>query len=227
MAILQKGDKPLDFSTPDLSPETLAFTDKFYPPSEDSYLLLDALEKDASLLTQTDPLLCLEVGSGSGIVSTFLARILGPYRIFLATDINNYACLATKYTAAHNACSVQVIRTDLVAGLRLCNRVDLLIFNPPYVVTEENEVGGRGIEASWAGGSDGRSVINRVLLQIPTILSARGIFYLLLIKQNKPEEIRSYLEGYGLSGELVVQRKAANEHLMVYRFQRKEYHNKH
>ena len=209
-----------DFSTPDLGPESLKLIDKLYPPSEDTYLLLDSIEKDFYTIHQSDPLVCLEIGCGSGIVSSFLARNLGPHHLYLATDINPYACIATKHTSQFNQCSLQIVNTDLVSGLSLHKSVDLLVFNPPYVVTSEGEVGGRGIEASWAGGTNGRTVTDRVLVQVPTLLSANGMFYLLLIKQNKPEEVTSYLKGFGLNGELVLERRAANEHLMVYRFQR-------
>lgn len=209
-----------DFSTPELGPESTKLQDKFYPPSQDTYLLLDSLQKDFSLIQKLDPLTCLEIGCGSGIITTFLAKLLGPSRVYLTTDINPYACLATKHTTEHNKCSVQVVNTDLVSNINLHLCVDLLVFNPPYVVTSDSEVGGCGIEASWAGGADGRIVTNRVLSEIPTLLSANGVFYLLLIKQNKPEEVGQYLEGLGMKEELVLERRAANEHLFVYRYQR-------
>ena len=44
-----------------------------------------------------------------------------------------------------------------MAGLeeRLQGQVDLLVCNPPYVSTAEEELGDTGISAAWAGGSRG------------------------------------------------------------------------
>jgi hypothetical protein len=48
------------------------------------------------------------------------------------------------------------------------------------------QVGSSGIEASWAGGANGREVINRVLPLVPELLSNTGIFYMVVIKENNP-----------------------------------------
>jgi release factor glutamine methyltransferase len=83
----------------------------------------------------------------------------------ITTDINPHAALATVTTGRKNGVAIDTVQTSLVSGLlpRLHRCVDILCFNPPYAVTPSSEIGGNGIEASWAGGIDGREVIDAML----------------------------------------------------------------
>ncbi|CAI5772680.1 hemK methyltransferase family member 2 [Podarcis lilfordi] len=191
-----------------------------YEPAEDTFLLLDALERDAEELRSGSIEICLEVGSGSGVVSTFLASIAGPKALYLCTDINPLAGLCTVETAIHNNVDIQPIITDLVTALlpRLHGKVDVLLFNPPYVVTPSAEIHSHGIEAAWAGGKNGREVMDRLFPLVSDLLSARGLFYLVVIKENDPDEIIKILRKCGLKGTRVLSRQAGRENLSVLKF---------
>lgn len=193
-----------------------------YEPAEDSFLLLDALEQDAAKLQESRPAVCVEVGSGSGVISAFLASVVGPSALYLCTDVNSAAANCTDTTASCNNVSLQPVLTDLVESLlpRLSGKVDVLLFNPPYVVTPSEEVGSSGIEAAWAGGKRGREVIDRFLPMVTQLLSDQGLFYLVTIAENCPEEIVRLLGEAGLTGGPCLARRARNERLSVLRFQR-------
>ncbi|XP_028995235.1 methyltransferase N6AMT1 isoform X2 [Betta splendens] len=193
-----------------------------YEPAEDSFLLIDALEKDAEELQRLRPCVCLEVGSGSGVVSAFLASVVGPSALYLCTDVNPAAAQCTAQTASSNKVLLQPVITDLVQGLlpQLSGKVDVLLFNPPYVVTPSEEVGSTGIEAAWAGGKEGREVTDRFLPTVSRLLSSKGLFYLVTIAENKPEDIIHLLSKYDLRGESCLSTRAGNERLSVLRFHR-------
>lgn len=112
----------------------------------------------------------------------------------------------------------------------------MLLFNPPYVPTPDEEVvefhgnhGGTelkventenrvGIEASWAGGLHGRRVIDRAIPQIAQLLrKPAGVAYMITVDDNLPEQLRQELGKLRLRMEPWVRRRARNEYLTVQR----------
>uniref|UniRef100_A0A672FU09 Methyltransferase HEMK2 n=1 Tax=Salarias fasciatus TaxID=181472 RepID=A0A672FU09_SALFA len=184
-----------------------------YEPAEDSFLLMDALEQDAARLS---PCVCLEVGSGSGVVSAFYPRCWDPQLCTCeCTDVNPAAARCTAETASRNRVPLQPVLTDLAQCLlpRLCGKVDVLLFNPPYVVTPSEEVSCSDLPL-WAAG---RRVTDRLLPLVGRLLSAAGLFYLVTIAENRPGGI---LGQQGLTGEPCLTTRAGNERLSILRFHR-------
>ncbi|OSD05886.1 putative methylase [Trametes coccinea BRFM310] len=214
--------------TPDLSHLKSEDYKHVYEPAEDTFILLDALEEDADELRRSKPLICLEIGSGSGCVSAFAGAILGPSApLYLTTDINPYACRATRATGRQNRVPIEPILTSLTGPLRrrLRHAVDIMLFNPPYVPTDTDEADDAqqraNIAGAWAGGHDGMEVTNTLLDQVESLLSAKGRFYLVAVKQNDIHGIcQRMLSQHGLKGETVLQRRAGREHLYVLKFTR-------
>lgn len=112
------------------------------------------------------------------------------------------------------------MRTDLVSGLRLSGLVDLLLFNPPYVPSPADEVGGAGISAAWAGGPRGRVVIDRFLTILPGLLSPAGVAYMVAVADNDVPELLDRLGTMGLSAQVVLSRSADEERLAIIRARR-------
>jgi release factor glutamine methyltransferase len=93
-----------------------------------------------------------------------------------------------------------------------------------------------GIEASWAGGVDGREVIDELLPFIKVtyilhcryfllnpfkdLLSPEGVFYLLLINENKPNDVVKIMKDtYKMNAEIMLERRAGRERQYILKIQ--------
>ncbi|EER39257.1 methyltransferase [Histoplasma capsulatum H143] len=105
------------------------------------------------------------------------------------------------------------LTADLCTPLRP-GSVDVLIFNPPYVPTSElpdipsSDMGNISLpqfereshllSLSYAGGELGMETTNRLLNSIPEVLDpVRGVAYVLLCAQNKPDEVKARIVSWG------------------------------
>jgi len=158
----------------------------------------------------------------------------------IATDLNPFALKFAQRTAEENGIivikntnnntnknnnnnvyiqSIEFVECNLAQPLlnRLQNKVDVILFNPPYVPTEDDEIHGKGIEISWAGGVNGRRIIDHSLSQIATLLrKPYGICYLITVDDNLPLELALKLKNqYHLQMIPLLRRRARNEYLTV------------
>lgn len=196
-----------------------------YEPCDDSFALVDALLADRSNLIEHKPKFCMEVGCGSGYVITSLALLLGheSHGIhYLATDTNPHAVRVTRETMEAHGVHAELISTDIASGLekRLAGLVDVMVVNPPYVPTPEDEVGREGITSAWAGGEDGRSVIDRILPVADNLLSRKGWLYLVTLESNHPLQLCLQMRERGYASRIVVQRSTDEESLHIIKFWR-------
>lgn len=213
---------------------------RVYEPAEDSFLLLDTLSSPSETTflhakfaaTNTPTPLVVEVGTGSGVVIGFTTAqalpIFGVPILTAGVDVNAFACTATNATvhkaAAENPAStghfLGAMRGDLLSPLG-AGQIDVLIFNPPYVPTEELPVQDAQrltakeeddkvmstsarferdsylLSLSYAGGKEGMEVTERLIAALPGALSARGCAYILLCAGNKPEEVKGRIKEFG------------------------------
>ncbi|XP_055916720.1 methyltransferase N6AMT1 [Eupeodes corollae] len=214
--------------TPHYDHLTLQDYEKVYEPAEDTFLLLDAIEDDLEYLNTVQPGVCLEIGSGSGIIITALSKKF-PNAVCLSTDINPWACNTTKRTSLRNKASVDPIRTNLTDNIKN-NLVDILLFNPPYVVTTDEEMNqeknfesdttDNNLIFSWAGGVDGRRVIDTLIDKLDSILSPIGVLYLLVLKENKPKDIINRLAKNNFTANIFKERRIPGEHLFILKVMR-------
>mmetsp|Transcript_24536 Transcript_24536/g.45403 ORF Transcript_24536/g.45403 Transcript_24536/m.45403 type:complete len:278 (-) Transcript_24536:100-933(-) len=227
---------------PSLDHLCMADFEVVYEPSDDSFLLVDALAMEfvsgAKGPKGDSVKRTLEIGCGTGVATVYLAQVLRQQvkceqgalkqekldlvREHYMTDINEAALRIGRTTAEANGIPLDCIKglkCDLATPLlgSLGGLIDVLIFNPPYVPTPDDEVGGTGIEASWAGGTNGRLVVDRALPQIAQLLSwPNGVAYMITVDDNMPEQIAGVMmKDYGIIVRPLLRRKARNEYLTV------------
>jgi release factor glutamine methyltransferase len=130
----------------------ICLDENVYEPAEDSELIL-------SIISINNGENVIEIGSGSGILSAFAAKMKGKVT---SVDINPYATLTTLCTARLNNVDINIINCDMLECLRNIYW-DVAIFNPPYLPVEEYN---SWIEYSWSGGKNGTEVLVRFLNKI-------------------------------------------------------------
>ncbi|RCI15320.1 hypothetical protein L249_6386 [Ophiocordyceps polyrhachis-furcata BCC 54312] len=153
--------------------------------------------------------------------------ILGSRHVFTSgVDVSAVACRATVATVnkAHDdddvgdddgngrGCYLGACVADLVSPWRN-GSVDLLIFNPPYVPTPSLPAPPNGgaqetqkpsfendshlLELAYAGGRDGMQTTDRLIDDLPRVLSPAGCAYIILCAQNKPPLVMERIRAFG------------------------------
>ncbi|KAK2002829.1 hypothetical protein LX36DRAFT_651765 [Colletotrichum falcatum] len=200
--------------------------------------------------------LVVEIGTGSGVVIAFIAAhartLFGTAHVLtLGVDLNGHACKATNSTVGRARTENPTTSSQAWLGAAMGNlttplreqSVDVLVFNPPYVPSSELPAQTSAalvadgekttfdedsylLSLSYAGGRDGMETTDRLIEALPGILSERGCAYILLCAQNRPEEVKARVEGFGAEWRAVTVgesgKKAGWEKLQIIRVWRDE-----
>lgn len=168
-----------------MKPEKLKifYDDEVYPPSEDTLLLLDAIEVKRGQKV-------LEIGTGSGYIAIHCALQGADVT---ATDISELAIKNAMQNAYVNNVKINFIVSDLFE--KIDGKFDIIIFNPPYLPTSEQERVPGKFNLALDGGLDGSSVIRRFLAEAWKFLSDDGVIYLLYSSHNT-EAINQFRDRY-------------------------------
>ena len=182
----------------DVMPDFIINTDdNVYVPAEDSYLLADNLEikKGQSVL---------EIGTGSGIVAMYASRLTDDITV---TDINFDACeLARKNFTENGIENIEILWGNLFEVVEN-KKFDVILFNTPYLPTEDDEVLENTINYAFDGGLNGRKVIDLFLNEVGNHLNDGGIVQMIQSSLSGNDETLAILDELGFIAEI-----AASEH---------------
>jgi len=179
--------------------------DGVYPPSEDTFMLMDAVRGEKAARG-------LELCSGTGTVGLSVASGVGH---MVAVDLNPLAAMNTLFNYRKNGMDADVVVGDLFSPIR--GEFDLIIMNPPYLPDGE----GAPFDISWSGGARGRSVIDRFISEVGDFLSPGGRAYMLQSSLNGIEESVERARSEGLDAEVTGRRDFDFESLAVIRMKRR------
>ena len=117
----------------------------------------------------------LDLGCGCGIQALYLATHAD--RV-VATDLSARACALTQFNAALNEAVIDVREGSLFEPVE-GETFDLIVSNPPFVITPDSVRGTAGLLEYRDGGMDRDNLIRAVLREAPAYLAPGGTLQML------------------------------------------------
>ena len=117
----------------------------------------------------------------------------------VAVDLNPYAIRCAKENSALNGVQSKMdfVQANLFTALNPNATFDLILFNAPYLPSEEGEAAS-WIGRSWAGGANGREVVDRFISEVPAYLKPNGRVLLMQSTLTGVEETLQKFSEQGL-----------------------------
>lgn len=182
-----------------------------YEPSDDSFLLAENLD-----INSGDRV--LEIGTGSGIIAMYASKLAAEV---VATDINfNAVELAEKNFSSNDINNIKLLFGDLFEPIKSefegeNQKFDVILFNTPYLPTDECEILEDNLNYAFDGGLDGRKVIDRFLNEVKDYLNEGGRVQLIQSSLSNVEETLLRLEELGFITEITASEKFFFEEIVL------------
>jgi len=177
-----------------------------YEPAEDTFLIAEKMR-----VKEDDTV--LDMGTGCGILAVLAAE---KAKSVLAVDVNPYALQCAVKNAENNGVKerIEFRRGDLFQPIKQNERFSLILFNAPYLPSEPDEEKS-WIGKAWAGGPNGRKILDRFVMDAPKFLAAGGRIQLV---QSSLSDVNRTIEMFGeldLRAMVVAQVKVAFESIVL------------
>ncbi len=173
-----------------------------YAPAEDTYLLLSAVEIRKGQHV-------LEMGCGTGIIALHCAKAGCQVT---AADVSLGAVENAQMNAAINGLEMEVIQSDLFQNME--EKFDAIIFNPPYLSSEDSEGLSDAEKRPLVGGEMGHEITARFLDGAAERLSPGGKIYLLTSSESETGVLEKARQHYSM--RMIAEKRIFFETLAVY-----------
>ena len=176
-----------------------------YEPAEDTFLLAENLD-----IQRRDEV--LEIGTGTGLIAVTAAQ---KSKKVTATDINEDAVkCALKNTITNRTYNVELKQGNLFEPVK-DEKFDLILFNTPYLPTEEDEKLDDELNAAFDGGLEGRETIDKFLDEVKDHLNEGGRVQLVQSSLSDNEKTIQKLEELGFDASITATEKCFFEEIVV------------
>ena len=180
--------------------------ERVYEPAEDTFLLAEHL-----VVAEDD--VVLDVGTGSGIQAVLAAK---KAKRVVAVDINPYAIECAIKNAQTNEVKerIEFRQGDLFQSIKPDEKFDVILFNSPYLPSEPDEEKS-WIGKAWAGGPNGRAVIDRFIADAPDYLADGGRIQLVQSSLSNVDKTIQMFKERNLQARVAAQVKVAFESIVL------------
>ncbi len=208
-----------------------------YPPSDDTYLIIDYFKKNISEnffdgLPITTIRKVLDMGTGTGVIALFFQEIkffLSKFtaKIF-ASDISDAAirCATINERINNYKDSLTFIKSDLFRNFppNLQHSFDIIVFNPPYLPSinyKENNLIRKSSDSNWDGGARGFEVFLGFIKRVKFFLNSEQKYYIYYISSSLTDlnQLNDELETKGFQNRVLNKKHIFFEDIILNRLE--------
>lgn len=185
---------------------------KVYDPSEDTFLLIDSLD-----ISKND--MVFEIGTGAGIIALYCLKKGADV---LCSDINPFSIELAKKNYENNKKllegSFEIRKGDLFNVLKEDEKFDVIIFNPPYLPTKEEDLIDEDgwFDKAVNGGIDGLEKINRFINGLSSHLKDNGKGYFIFSSLSDENKLKNNILKNGFKYKVLNSKTFNDEELSIY-----------